>query len=100
MRGSHRGAADNSVIILLAVVAAVLGLILYVIFDASSLELWAVTWLAATVTLVTVIRQQKRDQAFYYWESAAALLTATWELVSGLAHDRGWAPRPASPHRA
>jgi len=51
MRGSHRGAADNSVIILLAVVAAVLGLILYVIFDATGLELWAVTWLAATVTL-------------------------------------------------
>jgi hypothetical protein len=93
MRGSHRGAADNSVLILLAVVAAVIGLALYVIFAATSLELWAVTWLVLTVTLMTVIRRQpKRDQAFYYWESAGLLLTATWELVSGLAHHRGWAP--------
>jgi hypothetical protein len=92
MRGSHRGAADNGGLILLAVLA-VIGLILYLIFAGTSLELWAVTWLVLMVTLVTVIRgRPKRDQAFYYWESAAALLTATWELVSGLAHHRGWAP--------
>jgi hypothetical protein len=67
MRGSHRGAADNSVILLLVVVAAVTGLTLYVIFDATSLESWAVTWLVLTVTFITVIRRQpKRDQAFYY----------------------------------
>lgn len=91
MRGSHSGAADNSVLILLAVVAAVIGLFLYVIFDATNLELWAVTWLMLTATLMTVIRRQpKRDQAFYYWESAGALLAATWQLVSGIAHHRGW----------
>lgn len=92
MRGSHRGAADNGGLVLLAVVA-VIGLILYLIFDATSLELWAVTWLAAMVTLVTVIRgRPKQDQAFYYWESAGALLAATWELVNAIAHHRGWAP--------
>ena len=92
MRGSHRGAADNGVL-LLAVVAAVIGLALYVIFDATSPEFWALIWLAATVLFIPVIRRQpQRDQAFYYWESAGALLTATWELVSGLAHHRGWAP--------
>jgi hypothetical protein len=91
MRGSHRGAADNGVLVLLAVVA-VIGLILYLIFDATSLELWAATWLAAAVTLIAAIgRQPKRDQAFYYWESAAALLTATWEIVNAIAHHRGWA---------
>lgn len=77
---------------LLAVVAAVIGLALYVIFDATSLEFWALIWLAATVLFIPVIRRQpQRDQAFYYWESAGALLTATWEVVGGLAHHRGWA---------
>ena len=53
MRGSHRGAADNSVLVLLAVVAAVIALVLYVIFDATSLESWAVTWLVLTVIFIT-----------------------------------------------
>ena len=92
MRGSHRGAADNGGLVLLAVVA-VIGLILYLILDGTSLELWAVTWLVLTGTFITVIhRQPKRDQAFYYWESAGALLTATWELINALARHRGWAP--------
>jgi hypothetical protein len=92
MSGSHRGAADNGGLLLLAVAAGI-GLALYLIFEATSLELWAVTSLVLLVTLTTVIRRRpKRDQAFYYWEAAGALLTATWEFVSGLAHHRGWAP--------
>ena len=69
MRGGHRGAADNSVLVLLAVAAAVIGLALYVIFDATSLDFWALIWLAATVLFTPVIRRRpKRDQAFYYCE--------------------------------
>jgi hypothetical protein len=60
MRGSHRGAADSSPLLLLAVVAAVIGLGLYVIFDATSLEFWALIWLAATVLFIPVIRRQPR----------------------------------------
>jgi hypothetical protein len=46
-----------------------------------------------TVVFITAIRRQpKRDQAFYYWESAGTLLTATWEVINALAHHRGWAP--------
>jgi hypothetical protein len=46
--------------LLLAVVAAVIGLGLYVIFDATSLEFWALIWLAATVLFIPVIRRQPR----------------------------------------
>jgi hypothetical protein len=92
MRGSHRGAADNSVLVLLAVVAAVIALALYVIFDTTGLEFWSVTWLVLTVIFITAIRRlPKQDQGFYYWESAGALLTVTWEVVTALAHHRGWA---------
>jgi hypothetical protein len=67
MRGSHRGAADNSVLVLLAVVAAVIALALYVIFDTTGLEFWSVTWLVLTVIFITAIRRlPKQDQGFYY----------------------------------
>ncbi|MGO9144649.1 MAG: hypothetical protein ACLP70_24880 [Streptosporangiaceae bacterium] len=75
-----------------ALIAALLGLVMYLIFFASSLERWGFIWVLAVIWSIRAFARPARGPAYLRWLAPSLLLAASWNVLTAFASQRSWPP--------